>query len=75
MIYTVIGRENCSFCDKAADLIESTGNRYSYYGIDSDPWTKTLMLKAGYKTVPIIFDAEGKEVGGYTDLKELLDAG
>lgn len=75
MIYTVIGRENCSFCDKATDLIEASGNRYSYYGIDSDPWTKTLMLKAGYTTVPIIFDAEGKEVGGYTDLKELLDDG
>lgn len=74
-MYTVIGRENCSFCDKATDLIEASGNRYSYYGIDSDPWTKTLMLKAGYKTVPIIFDAEGKEVGGYTDLKALLDDG
>lgn len=74
MIYTVIGRKNCDYCDKATDLIEETGNSYSYYGIDSDPWTKTLMLKAGYKTVPIIFDAQGKEIGGYTELKEHLNA-
>jgi glutaredoxin len=73
LIYTVIGRENCTFCDKATDMIEEKGYGYSYYGIDSDPWTKTLMLKAGYKTVPIIFDENGKEIGGYSDLKEHLD--
>ena len=73
MIYTIIGRENCTFCDKAADLIEEKGHGYSYYGIDSDPWAKTLVLKAGYKTVPIIFDAQGKEIGGYTELKALLN--
>mgnify|MGYP003643803005 CR=1 FL=1 len=72
MIYTVIGRADCNFCDKATDLLDQTGHGWSYYGIDSDPWTKTLMLKAGYKTVPIIFDAEGKEIGGYTELKEHL---
>tara|TARA_R110001606_G_scaffold46151_1_gene118842 strand:+ start:405 stop:629 length:225 start_codon:yes stop_codon:yes gene_type:complete len=73
LIYTIIGRENCTYCDKATDLIEERGHGYSYYGIDSDLWTKTLMLKAGYKTVPIIFDAEGKEIGGYTELKEHLN--
>ena len=73
MSYTIIGRENCTFCDKATDLIEEKGHGYSYYGIDSDPWAKTLVLKAGYKTVPIIFDAQGKEIGGYTELKALLN--
>ena len=69
----MIGRADCSFCDKATDLLDQKGHGWSYYGIDSDPWTKTLMLKAGYKTVPIIFDAEGKEIGGYTELQEYLN--
>lgn len=74
MIYTVIGRKNCTFCDKASELLQQKGIQYKYYGIDTDPLIKTLILAAEYKTVPIIFDEEGKEIGGYTELKEHLNA-
>lgn len=74
MIYTLIGRNECIFCDKASELLQQTDIQYKYYGIDTDPLIKTLILAAGYKTVPIIFDEEGKEIGGYTQLKEKLNA-
>jgi glutaredoxin len=71
--YTIIGRTKCTFCDKAKELLEQKGIEYKYYGIDTEPLMKTLILAAGHKTVPIVFDAEGKEIGGYTQLKELLN--
>lgn len=73
VMYTIIGRADCTFCDKAIAAIEEAGHRYAYYSIDNYQWTKTLLLKAGLKTVPQIFENNGTLIGGYTELQEHLN--
>jgi glutaredoxin len=73
VIYTVFGRQDCPWCDKATDLLEQKGQGYSYYGIESDPWVRPILKKAGYTTVPVIFDNNGNEIGGYAELEKHLN--
>jgi glutaredoxin len=70
--YTVIGRDNCLWCVKAAELLEDKSLNWSYYNLDLDKWLVTLMVKAGYTTVPLIFGPDNKVIGGYTELEALL---
>ena len=62
MEYTVIGHDNCPWCVKATDLLESKGLNWSYYNLDLDKWLVTLMKKAGYTTVPLIFGLDNKPI-------------
>jgi hypothetical protein len=38
----------------------------------SSRWIVPLLLMADLKTVPQIFDKEGKHIGGYAELKDSL---
>jgi glutaredoxin len=70
-MYTIIGKANCVWCDKAASLLgDETAPKYFYFDLDSKyyKWLKTLMVKAGYTTVPLIFE-EGLLIGGYAELE------
>ena len=75
MMYTVIGRTQCEFCTKAEHLLRDNRLAFTSYHVDSPSsrWLLTLIVKAGYKTVPQIFGPDGKYIGGYTELKELLE--
>lgn len=69
--YLLIGSGNCTWCDKACDVLESQG--VDWIEIDlGDPHNPKgflgLMNKAGLKTVPQIFDGNGDYIGGYSDL-------
>jgi len=48
---------------------------YTYYTLDSpgSKWLLTLIKDAGMTTVPQIFNPKGEHIGGYTELKELLN--
>ena len=72
MSYTIIGRSDCVYCDKATGMLDALDLPYWYFTLEAHPWVKTLVVKAGHKTVPVIFDAQGKEIGGYSDLLILL---
>lgn len=73
-MYVVISRDKCGFCDKAKALLKEKHKSYIEYNIQtaSSRWLLPLLLKADIKTVPQIFDTEGKHIGGYTELKEHL---
>lgn len=70
--YVIIGRDDCPWCDKATDLLDEKDLDYNYLAIEYDKWLVTLMKKAGYTTVPLIFGPDNKVIGGYTELEALL---
>ena len=69
MAYTVISRPNCSWCDKAMDLLYETGIEYQKVDIYEEMWVKTLLLKTDLTTVPQVFDTNGFHIGGYEELE------
>ena len=73
-MYVVIARDQCNFCDQAKALLEGASLPYTTYNVQSSSskWVLTLIKRAGMTTVPQIFDPDGKHIGGYTELKELL---
>ena len=73
-MYTIITRNQCTFCDAAKALLEGANLPYTQYNVQSDSskWVLTLIKQAGYKTVPQIFAPDGRHIGGYTELKEEL---
>jgi glutaredoxin len=65
-MYLVIGRKNCSYCDKAKELLTSQGKEFVYVDVASDPvWKEFLVKGIKVKTVPQIFDL----IGGYEELR------
>lgn len=67
---TVYGRPNCSYCDKAKELLKSKGISYNYYELGKDfTVEKYQELFPGRRTVPGITVA-GIPLGGYEDLVE-----
>jgi len=74
-MWIVLGRTQCNFCDAAKALLKGRGYTYTSYSLDSSSsrWLLTLVKEAGMTTVPQIFNPQGDHVGGYTELKELLD--
>lgn len=73
-MYVIITRDKCEFCDKAKALLRSRGQHFMVYNIQtvSSRWIVPLLLMADLKTVPQIFDKEGKHIGGYAELKDSL---
>jgi glutaredoxin len=71
-MYLVIGRENCSYCDKAKDLLDAKGKEYVYVDITSGDsvndavWKKFLTQDMEVKTVPQVFQL----IGGFEELHE-----
>jgi glutaredoxin len=74
-MWIVLGRTQCNFCDSAKELLKGRGYTYTSYSLDSSSsrWLLTLIKSAGMTTVPQIFNPQGDHIGGYTELKELLD--
>lgn len=74
-MYTIITRDQCNFCDRAKAVLRSQKLQYTEYNVQSKSsrWLVPLLLKADLKTVPQIFDSEGKYVGGYTELENSLE--
>lgn len=74
-MYTILGRPNCKWCDKAKELLSSKGEEYKYIDVTSEVWVVSLMMRGGFTTVPLIFNKGSKPIGGYTDLETLFKEG
>ena len=74
----VVGMAQNPFPRKARRLLDGLGQRYHYleYGSYLSSWKPRLALKmwAGWPTLPMIF-VKGTLVGGFSDLKALVDSG
>jgi glutaredoxin len=73
-MYTIITRDQCNFCDDAKALLRSRGFPYMEYNIQSasSKWVLTLLKRSSITTVPQVFNPKGELIGGYTELKVLL---
>jgi glutaredoxin len=77
--YFIISREGCPFCDKALELLHE--KEIPYRDVIFDSKTNDILEQFkyifGWTTVPMIFevleDESFKLIGGFSDLKELLD--
>ena len=74
-MYTIITREQCSFCDVAKTILKSKGLPYIEYNVHSPSsrWILSLLKRTNNPTVPQIFDPPGTLIGGCTQLQELLE--
>lgn len=72
MMYVMVSRRNCPYCEKASKLINSKGGSVSHYSLDESRWLLDLFKKADILTVPQIWTYTGEHIGGYTELKERL---
>lgn len=72
-MFVVLSKPDCPYCDMATDLLKEKGIDYEKVDITLDLWAKTLMLEAGFNTVPQVFDHSGKWIGGYRDLEIYFD--
>lgn len=71
MRYTIVGRSNCSFCDKAKELLEEHGQVYTYCSIEDNKWVLDLFRRSAINTVPQVW-LDDKHIGGYAELKNLI---
>lgn len=72
MNYTVIGKPNCKWCEKARELLEEHGKAHEYIDTTLSPAIKTILLEGGYVYVPQVFDPRGEHIGGFLELREHL---
>ena len=75
--YTVISKKRCPWSKKAKALLKRNNIAFvcielSKSGKVSDSvWGyQSMKKKFNIQTFPLIFNTEGKRIGGYTDLKE-----
>ena len=73
-MYVLVTRNQCNFCDLAKEILKGSGIMYVEYNVQSGSsrWILDLLKKAGYTTVPQVWDSQGNYIGGYTELKEAL---
>jgi glutaredoxin 3 len=65
----------CPYCINAKKLLDDKNIPYTEYPIDDKPEKKQeLFVKTGQDSVPYVF-IDGELIGGYTELKQLDDAG
>jgi glutaredoxin 3 len=65
----------CPYCDRAKAIFKHKGLTYVEYRIDQDAEKRQEMLtRSQRRTVPQIFINQ-HHVGGFDDLKALIDAG
>ena len=73
-MYTIITRDNCSFCDMAKMMLRESNIAYTEYNVQSgsSQWVLTLIRQANHTTVPQLFASDGSYIGGLAELKEFL---
>lgn len=70
----VYGTPDCSYCDKAVELLEREQTPYTYYDVTKDLEALQTLKDRKLRTVPQVW-VDNIHIGGYTQLREhLLDA-
>ena len=74
-MYTIITRDHCNFCDDVKALLRERGFPYTEYNVQSasSKWVLTLLKRSSITTLPQVFDTKGNLIGGYTEMKKLLE--
>jgi glutaredoxin 3 len=64
----VYSKPNCQFCDMAKQLLESRGVAYESIDISVDPDARQMLVDAGFRSVPQIYNGTHHIPGGYQGL-------
>ncbi len=73
MSYTIYGKPNCEYCNKAKSLLEENEKPYLYIDISLNPQAKDFIVKAGAETVPQVFH-KFHHIGGFEELAKFVDS-
>jgi glutaredoxin len=65
---TVYSKNNCPFCDRAKQLLESKGVKYHEINIEKDQDARQMLLDKGLKSVPQVFHGYELIPGGFQGL-------
>lgn len=73
MAIELYSKNNCSFCDKAKQLLRMHGKDYIEYKLDED-FTRDVLLSKfpEAKTFPVIV-VDGFNIGGYHQLEQQIN--
>lgn len=75
-MFEVYGRDNCTFCDQAKELLKDKGLEYKYVDVSNSVEQFKVKMKTEHgitiKTVPQI-TVDGKYVGGFESLQSFLE--
>jgi len=76
MAYTMLTKDYCPWCDKAAKLLNDKEVHFITVELSSQTQGQAAMLTlakmAGFTTVPQVFTHDGTHIGGYEDLVKHL---
>jgi glutaredoxin len=64
----VYSKPNCQFCDMSKQLLESRGVAYESIDITQDPEARQMLVDAGFRSVPQIYNGTHHIPGGYQGL-------
>ena len=72
-MYEIYGTTNCTFCDKAKQLLTQHDKPYTFIDVAEDEDITAAFFKRfpGVRTVPQIV-VEDEHIGGYHDLEKRL---
>ena len=65
---TIYSKNNCPFCDRAKQLLESKGVPYTEVNIEQDPESRQMLVDKGLRSVPQIFHGYELIPGGFNGL-------
>lgn len=72
MAIEIYSKNNCSFCDKAKQLLRMHGKEYLEYKLDEDFSREILLSKfPEAKTFPVIV-VDGFNIGGFEQLSKYI---
>ena len=75
MAIVMYSKKDCSFCDRARELLRAEGKFFIEYKLDTDFSRETLKaLFPSAKTFPVI-TIDTRYIGGYTELLKLHEEG
>jgi len=66
---------DCPACDKLKALLELLMVPFTFYAIERESRERAILRDQGFKTVPVVFTAEGRSVGDYGTLRRAAHAG
>jgi glutaredoxin len=70
---TVYSKNECPFCDRAKQLLESRGVEYKEINVSEHPEIREYLLEQGLRSVPQIYRGTTLIPGGYQGLAGLSE--
>lgn len=67
-MYIIYGKDGCSYCVKAKDLVIKHGKEFTYIDIGQDVIARNYLIKQGFKSLPQIY-FDDFHIGSFNDLK------